>query len=320
MKTAKSLVYGGELIDAIDCTYEDFKRLAPLCPNCSSPVHLKAGGDRLSTKGKPYKIPQHWAHFAGKSAEEVATCELRVNNYSDAEREKIQRVARGQREKWIRRWLWRIWEANVLSEYDTVQDYYYRNGLSEDYWESHREKTEQDYSRVDPLLADPSAVILSLQFDPVYTDNFDKMLKALRSKTIEDFRELPRGDCIPSEEKMRHLILKNNGQTLEEFDRSRLLFFAEITSEKNVNTAFEVSKYLCSKRSHRLISECFYSIYLGDLFTHTEIYGTEIKDQEGWQSSMSEISADEIMGRLLEIPWASEFARLEALEAAKATP
>jgi hypothetical protein len=113
MKTAKSLVYGGELIDAIDCTYEDFKRLAPLCPNCSSPVHLKAGGDRLSIKGKPYKIPQHWAHFAGKSAEEVATCELRVNGYSDAEREKIQRVARGQREKWIRRWLWRAFEGWV---------------------------------------------------------------------------------------------------------------------------------------------------------------------------------------------------------------
>lgn len=110
MKTAKSLIYGGELIDAIDCAYEDFKRLAPLCPNCSSPVHLKAGGDRLSTKGKPYKIPQHWAHFAGKSVEEVAACELRVNNYSEAEREKIHRVARGQREKWIRRWFWTAWQ------------------------------------------------------------------------------------------------------------------------------------------------------------------------------------------------------------------
>jgi hypothetical protein len=111
MKTAKSLVYGGELIEAIDCTYEDFKRLAPLCPNCSSPVHLKAGGDRTSTKGKSYKIPQHWAHFAGKSAEEVAACELRVNGYSDEEKEKIQRVAKGQREKWIRRWLWRAFEG-----------------------------------------------------------------------------------------------------------------------------------------------------------------------------------------------------------------
>ena len=123
MKTAKSLVYGGELIEAIDCTYEDFKRLAPLCPNCSSPVHLKAGGDRTSTKGKHYKIPQHWAHFAGKSAEEVAACELRVNGYSDAEKEKIQRVARGQREKWIQLNLvkiidlwWERWTKHLNSE------------------------------------------------------------------------------------------------------------------------------------------------------------------------------------------------------------
>jgi hypothetical protein len=111
MKTAKSLIYGGELIDAIDCTYDDFKRLAPLCPNCSNPVYLRAGGDRISPKGKEYTVSQHWAHFAGKSAEEVAACELRVNGYSDADRERIQRIARGQREKWIRRWLWQAFKA-----------------------------------------------------------------------------------------------------------------------------------------------------------------------------------------------------------------
>lgn len=107
MKYAKSLAYGGELIEALSCEYADFKRLVPLCPNCSNPVFLRAGGDRISAKGTPYKVGQHWSHFAGKTAEEVAACEMRVNGYSQAEREQIQKVARGQREKWIRRHLWK---------------------------------------------------------------------------------------------------------------------------------------------------------------------------------------------------------------------
>lgn len=117
MKYAKSLAYGGELIDALECEHADFKRLVPLCPNCSNPVHLRIGGDRLSAKGTPYKIGPHFAHFAGKSAEEVAACELRVNGYSQEDRERIQRVARGQRERWVRRWLWRAFQGFWREEF-----------------------------------------------------------------------------------------------------------------------------------------------------------------------------------------------------------
>ena len=62
MKLAKAMRYGGELIEACDCDYSDFKALIPLCPNCSEPVFLRKGSDRKSKLGKEFKIPQHWSH------------------------------------------------------------------------------------------------------------------------------------------------------------------------------------------------------------------------------------------------------------------
>ena len=112
MKYASAMKYGGELVNAIECDYDSFKQLVPLCPECKEPVYLRAGGDRKSSKGKPYKIGAHWCHFKGVSDEQVASCESRVNGYSEKDKQRIASKARGQRLKLLQRWMGRIIDRN----------------------------------------------------------------------------------------------------------------------------------------------------------------------------------------------------------------
>jgi hypothetical protein len=112
MKLAKAMRYGGELIDACNCDYSDFKSLIPLCPNCSEPVFLRKDSDRISKLGKEFKIPKHWSHFGSTSEEQKAACEARVSSYTEADRQRIQSQARGQRLKLIQRWFWKIVTRN----------------------------------------------------------------------------------------------------------------------------------------------------------------------------------------------------------------
>jgi len=112
MKHAAAMKYGGELVAALDCNYDSFKELVPLCPECKEPVYLRAGGDRLSSKGKEYKIGAHWCHFKGVSAEQVAACENRVNGYTEKDKQRIAAKARGQRLKLLQRWFWMVADKN----------------------------------------------------------------------------------------------------------------------------------------------------------------------------------------------------------------
>lgn len=116
MKVAKAMRYGGELIAAADCDYDDFKKLIPLCPECSEPVYLRAGSDRKSSKGKPYKIPKHWSHFNSVSEEQKAACEARVSSYTEKEEKAIASKARGQRLKLLQRYFFDIYTASESGE------------------------------------------------------------------------------------------------------------------------------------------------------------------------------------------------------------
>ena len=108
MKHAAAMKYGGELVAAEDCTYDSFKELVPLCPNCKEPVFLRIGGDRLSVKGNEYMVGPHWCHFKGVSAEQIAGCEARVSGYTESDRQRIAAKARGQRLKLLQRWFWSV--------------------------------------------------------------------------------------------------------------------------------------------------------------------------------------------------------------------
>jgi hypothetical protein len=122
MKYASAMKYGGELVAAIDCDYDSFKELIPLCPNCKEPVFLRAGGQRKSVKGKDYKVAQHWCHFDGTSKEQVAGCELRVNGYTEKDRAKIAAQARGQRLRLLQRWFWRIYSDYSVKQFEFARD------------------------------------------------------------------------------------------------------------------------------------------------------------------------------------------------------
>lgn len=117
MELAAAMKYGGELVAAKDCTYDSFKELVPLCPECKEPVYLRVGGDRTSTKGKEYQIGPHWCHFKGTSAEQVAACENRVNGYTEGDRQRIATQARGQRLKLLQRWFWNVFFENFTECY-----------------------------------------------------------------------------------------------------------------------------------------------------------------------------------------------------------
>lgn len=121
MKYASAMKYGGELVDAVDCVYDSFKELIPLCPNCKEPVFLRTGGQRESVKGKAYQIGPHWCHFKGISKEQVAGCELRVNGYTEQDRAKIASQARGQRLKLLQRWFWEVFSHSRQGHNSTMQ-------------------------------------------------------------------------------------------------------------------------------------------------------------------------------------------------------
>lgn len=105
MKFAKSMRYGGELINAMECDYDSYLNLGVVCPECHESLYLRAGGERVSPKGKPYKIGAHWCHRKG-TPEQIAGCELRVNGYTEQDRARIAAQARGQRLKLLQRWFW----------------------------------------------------------------------------------------------------------------------------------------------------------------------------------------------------------------------
>ena len=115
MKLAAAMKYGGELVNAEECDYDSFKQLVPLCPNCKEPVFLRVGSDRLSVKGKEFKIGPHWCHFKGISAEQVASCESRVSGYTENDRQRIAAQARGQRLKLLQRWFWSVYTDSFYS-------------------------------------------------------------------------------------------------------------------------------------------------------------------------------------------------------------
>lgn len=116
MRYAALMRYGGELADAAECSHSDWKYLKPLCPNCREPILLRAGGDRVSSKGTAFKVPAHWAHYPSKDPALAAQCEERVSHYSEEEVKRRSAQARGQRLKLFQRWFWAIVSALPMSD------------------------------------------------------------------------------------------------------------------------------------------------------------------------------------------------------------
>jgi len=172
MKYAAMMRYGGELGDAAECDYEDWKYLKPLCPECGESVYLRIEANRISKRGLPVYIPPHWSHFPAKDPTLASGCESRVDQYS---REEIQRraaKATGQRLKLFQRWFFTmikdlpITYSGDQSIGDFFEFHQYASSRSD-----YRECCNSLYEAIRPWLQDPEA--FQAVFDPwVEESNF----------------------------------------------------------------------------------------------------------------------------------------------------
>lgn len=282
MKYASAMKYGGELVDAVDCDYDSFKELIPLCPNCKEPVFLRTGGPRESVKGKAYQIGPHWCHFKGISAEQVAGCELRVNGYTEKDRAKIAAQARGQRLKLLQRWFW-----DVVKQHSWGLVWILENG----------------------------GELISNSTDPVVT-YVDSDVLAIRKQIIADLDKY-------SAEQILDFVLSPRNQ-LGRYIRSGYEWFYSteygndgfeiymqriLSRPQDMKVSLEVLHFLASRQNFHLLqsflntmASCLWSaarsMYDGD--------EDEVKEK-WWEDPLSALVL-----WVFEIPWASEFQRLEA--------
>ena len=117
MKYAKAMRFGGELISAKECDYTDYKKKGLLCPNCSNPVFLVKGKKGTSKLGKEFVVEPYFAHY-NLPKEQAEVCELRIKNYSQADINRARNKAKGQREKFFRKWFWSVIRSAKFSIHD----------------------------------------------------------------------------------------------------------------------------------------------------------------------------------------------------------
>lgn len=108
MQLASSIRYGGLLVNACDCNYEDYKNLGLVCPNCHESVFLTQGHERHYKSTKTSTVTAHFNHRQEKSAQAIALCELRVKQISPAEIKRRESASRNQRLRLFNRHLWNI--------------------------------------------------------------------------------------------------------------------------------------------------------------------------------------------------------------------
>jgi len=272
MKYASAMKYGGELVAAVDCDYDSFKELIPLCPNCKEPVFLRTGGPRESVKGKAYQIGPHWCHFKGVSAEQVAGCELRVNGYTEQDRAKIAAQARGQRLKLLQRWFWNVAENN---------DWRGCGGLI--------------HVSIGRLLLDSEAVCVPPELE-------QNGLQEILSNHGSD----PLGSLIPWVLKS-HIGKESSAYYMHMEEQDYYSRFLQ--DPRNAMIAVEVLWFLASKNNFDLLSRlvgCFADTL--DAACHCLHEDREFEETCEWKGDALEA----LILWVFEIPWASEFQRLEA--------
>lgn len=288
MEHAAAMKYGGELVAAVDCTYDSFKELVPLCPECKEPVFLRAGGDRLSTKGKAHKIGPHWCHFRGISAEQVASCESRVNSYTEKDKQRIAAKARGQRLKLLQRWFWTVAVENACL-----------NG-------------EAGMESLETQLTHPCNYIEIPEW------GIDKIAETLRKdiqgKTasaiwdIADNSEIGKIGYSPDFDDDPDCDLNDPDFYLDDYEvYTYSPRHINATNPLNQKIAIEVLSFLSSKSSRNILDRVVTAIaHALDSYASMCQFGRDERD--AYSSEFYEALIFWIFG----IPWASEFQRLEA--------
>lgn len=123
MKYAKSILRGGEIINASACDYESTKLLGLVCPFCSQAVFFRSGSF-YTRKGKQISSPESFSHY--HSEDLLATdkdCELRSSRPEGEEYlQRLKIEAKNQRLSLFNKRLWLIvkssYSVNSLREVD----------------------------------------------------------------------------------------------------------------------------------------------------------------------------------------------------------
>lgn len=109
MRYAKSLLYGGMLVDAEKANYQDYARLLLRCPFCSNPVFLvkgkhRDGHVRITPKSKQLvtvkasEVKPAFSHFSGVVSEK---CEVKCLSVSKKDINRSINAGRNQRLKFF---------------------------------------------------------------------------------------------------------------------------------------------------------------------------------------------------------------------------
>jgi ribosomal protein S27AE len=275
MQIAKSMVYGGELVDARDCDYDDFSRLRPLCPNCNEAVFLRAGSERLSSYGKKFLVPQHWCHFKSTSIEQKALCEARVSGYSETERQQIQRQAKGQRLKLIRRWFWKALTGEKVKDFDECLKTV--SGGNNATWERAKEGLLSSY--------------LAICTEGQGTQGVDRLHIRERIRRVFNLADHAKGSAAEIEEAQKPLL--------------------EIDKVLHEKICLEIFDFLGTKQQRDLL----YSV----LAVAGALGISDLKERHrtgDWRpnDSIAVATITRVVILVSMVPWATEFARLEAEE------
>lgn len=126
MRFAKSLLYGGALVDAWKADYKDYARLLLRCRHCGEGVHLIGGcyrpeHARLAPKSKKIVLVKEadikpaFAHFHDTGHECIAKSKSFVENEQDVQRSIV--AGRNQRLKTFQRRFWSIVSRDTTGKY-----------------------------------------------------------------------------------------------------------------------------------------------------------------------------------------------------------
>jgi hypothetical protein len=312
MKHAAAMKYGGELVAAEDCTYDSFKELVPLCPNCKEPVFLRIGGDRLSVKGNEYKIGPHWCHFKGVSAEQVASCENRVSGYTDKDRQRIATKARGQRLKLLQRWFWNVFREGFTKAFQIPEN-----------------QMEKSFPVIERELLTGSNGKLLVAYVPCSTEwenksPFDLITESFSDDWVEEFGELHNDSLldsymqIPCSPALIDAIRKFNVETDNWFclEYSKKYVADAVHIPKGIDVVLhekmlrEISCFLTSNKSRPVLTSTVAllltmlgcNLHVGGWFTRSMCDGHDPCD----------VMISALVMAIATIPWAAEFQRLEA--------
>lgn len=290
MKYASSIRFGGQLIDAVDCDYQDYKRLGLLCPECKDPVFLRAEGTRQQN-GKEVKIGAHFCHFAEKNPEQAKVCEKRVGGYTQADIDKAVAKARGQRLKLLQRWFW-----SVLSENPQ-----FKKGR----------QIGEELGWYEPLGDTPSE--LDVLWKQTANESLEEDTEEIVSALKQDGAKQSIENIVSSMAEWARRVI-DGGEDLiwmQIQGKIHFLLISRLDIRQHQCICLEVVEFLLSRKQRHLLKDLILSVNgLGEM-----IY--ELPDS--WAQSVAvdckastKIDLYLLLDIICSVPWADEFARLSA--------